>query len=81
MSTNDPRLNEILKNIDYCDAGKKKAQTEIAHYSREVEKLNRELDYYREELNKLDKEYNILLSDERKRRDDLEREEKSKRQI
>lgn len=86
MSTNDPRLNQIVSDIRYCDDDRKKAQREIDYYNDEIGKLDstlrtlqNKLRSYQDDLRELNTKYDMLRKDQEKRESELEQEEKNKR--
>ena len=79
MSSTDFELNRILNDIDRCEARKRKVQSEIVHFSTEVERANKELEYFRSEITKLDREYSALVEAETRRRNVLMRDNQTPR--
>ena len=78
MNSNDSRLAEIERDISYTEESKRKAQGEVNHFTTELERINRELTYFRSELNKFDAKLTDLHQQEKRRRDEINQEARSK---
>lgn len=79
MQSSDSELRRILRDIELNADKKERSKREIEYYSSEVEKANKELQYHRNEMAKYDNEHMHLLSLEKRRRDEIARDEKNNR--